>query len=251
MSDETALALPAETNLRLVALDPAQLQRSQQQLIAWAAQKMAHVAQEVADFKSNLEIATKSKWNTARPKAALKLAEGRLLFYSKIKDALEAGYYIVPDFPCDIFAIRTERYTPKPNTQIRSYSNGQNTVPDEKSQILPSGEGENRNPQQLVSTTDASYINAKGEGVSQFRFEATGWDEIDFPFALAKPQILDATQRAMALKIFDEMAVAPAGSRRSTKPDPMVLGYILGPKRGFSQKKVAFLVAWFLDTETL
>lgn len=253
MSEETALTLTdeAEPNLRLIAFDPAQLQLSQEQLIFWVDRKIASVRKEGAEYKQNVEIARKSKWSMARPKAAMDRSAKRLTFYMKIKDALVAGYYIVPGFPCDVFAIRTERSRPLSNTVMSSYPNNYSSVLNEQAQIRPSGQGDYKNPQQLIHRRARSYKDSAGKQVDDFVYRAVDFRELDFPFAWAKPEILEATQRAMALKIFDEIGVAPAGSIRSTKLDPMVLGIIKMPKVGYKEKKITFLVAWFLDTETL
>lgn len=53
-------------------------------------------------------------------------------------------------------------------------------------------------------------------------------DIIDFPVALAKPDVMEAAQAAMALRLFDEMGVAhdANGARRG---DPMILGRFRNP----------------------
>lgn len=250
MSDE-ALVLASQTNLRVVAFDPAQLQESQKQLIHWASQKLAVLSADIEELKVNIEISRKAKWSMVKPKAALRLAEARLQYYGKIKTALEAGYYIVPDFPCDVFAIRTERDTPRPNRHNSDYSNNYNLVPNEGPQLLPAGAGEYQNPEQVVVRKRFDYRDVEGKDKVQYQYEAKEFLEMDFPFSLAKPEVLNATQQAMALKIFDEIGVAPKGVIRSQKRDPMVLGIIKMPKRGSLQKQVTFLVAWFLDTDVL
>jgi hypothetical protein len=74
---------------------------------------------------------------------------------------------------------------------------------------------------------------------------STGYDEPDFPFALVKPAVLDATQRAMALKVFDTIGVVQNDSGR----DPIMVGQLLDP-RG-NGRLVTFFIAWWLDTSTL
>ncbi len=247
MAEEAALSLPVSQNLRLVALDPKQLQNSQQQLIAWCAGKMTQMEVEVSELTTNLDIATNSHWNTSRPKAALRNAKGRLNFYEKIRDALEAGFFIIPNFPCDIFAIRTEKDGPEfTQKYIDNYSRNYG-VNDSRSELPVSGEGEYVNPAPIHSTY-SHKTTKEGKDIVENTLVVEGWKEsVDFPFVLAKPEVLTATQRAMALKIFDEMGVCP----QTKKSDPLVVGIIKAPKNGHSQKQVSFLVAWFLDTETL
>jgi len=98
---------------------------------------------------------------------------------------------------------------------------------------------------------DVSYTDSKGQQKEQYLYKATKFRELDFPFLLVKPQVLDATQIAMAAKIFDEIGIAPEGVIHSRKPDPMILGIIKAPKRGYTHKKITFLIAWFLNTDTV
>jgi hypothetical protein len=80
-------------------------------------------------------------------------------------------------------------------------------------------------------------------------FTPTEFDEnIRFPFTFAKPQILKATSRAMALKVFDELGCLPAPNRRArpTAGDPIIVGRIVH-KEGWSEKVFTFMVAWFMD----
>lgn len=60
-----------------------------------------------------------------------------------------------------------------------------------------------------------------------------------------KPQIIEATGRALSKKIFDWLGVAP--SYRAV--DPMVIGCIKHWKK--HQGPLHFFVAWWLDTDTL
>jgi len=65
---------------------------------------------------------------------------------------------------------------------------------------------------------------------------------------MAKPRIMEATSRAMALKIFDDFGILPA----QRKGDPMIIARIIDPRsRSYSDKHVSFLITWHLDTRTL
>jgi len=57
--------------------------------------------------------------------------------------AFEAGYYIVPNFPATVFAIRTDRDNPKRNKHIAYTYNPKITA---ECDVLPAGEGEYKNP---------------------------------------------------------------------------------------------------------
>lgn len=249
-SEETALALPVAKDLRLVALNPIQLQNSQKELIAWANGKIDSTETDIREFEENLAVARKNKWSIRRPQAAVRYSVGLRTFYEKLRDALIAGYYIVPNFPVDVFAIRTTGGAPS-NGKFGKYEDSsykQTLLPSEiEPPLPPSGEGEYRDPRPAAKFLSRQYKNEKQETRYENITEITGFREVDFPFVLAKPEVLNATQQAMMLKIFDEMAVCP----QTAKSDPLVLGIIKAPKRGYSQKQVTFLVAWFLDTNTL
>ena len=58
-----------------------------------------------------------------------------------------------------------------------------------------------------------------------------------------KPRVLQATQHAMAMQIFDELGVMPAVK----KTDPVVIGRIIGP----GNKEMSFLISWFIDRKDL
>ena len=77
-------------------------------------------------------------------------------------------------------------------------------------------------------------------------FWADEFQDVGFPFTMAKPQILDATGKAMARKIFDEVGILP---RRRAKGDPMVVGRIIYKGSGYDEKSISFLITWFVDTK--
>lgn len=79
------------------------------------------------------------------------------------------------------------------------------------------------------------------------------WREVDFPITMAKPEIMQATTRAMALKIFDQFGILPAEANRTgprPKGDPLVVAQIIDP-RPTSDRRVTFMIAWHLDTRVL
>lgn len=242
-------ATPTETEetgeLHLIALNPAQMQSAQSKLQAWAVAKSERELSRMKELQENYDLAVKRKWKSSLILLHLKIAEKRSLFFSKLAEAVGEGYYLVPDMPMDTFTVRSKQK--QPTYQARSYTGshqyGWPNIFDEKPKQLPSGVGENRNPSQYVSHFEGKpHKDESGKEVFTRTTEASAWaPEIDFPFVLAKPQVLEATDRAMRLKIFDELGVLP----QTAKKDPMVLGRIHGPK-GLS---ATFLIAWFLDEE--
>jgi hypothetical protein len=77
-------------------------------------------------------------------------------------------------------------------------------------------------------------------------------EEIGFPVQAVKPIVLDATQRALAMKIFDSIGVVQnggAGGFVQRRGDPIVVGRLIDP-RG-NGRMVTFFVAWWLNTKDL
>src|SRR5207247_1513516 len=110
--------------------------------------------------------------------------------------------------PIQLFAIRTQKIKP---TEKRSSSRLDNRTLD--AQELPATVGEYQNPRAIQYEKTYSI----GDGKTATDFWNYKWDDIDFPVTMAKPQIMQATSRAMALKIFDQIGVFP----ETVKDDPV------------------------------
>lgn len=234
---ESSLLVSDIDDITVVARNPRQMDDCQRALISWCERKLLWAQTNRDDLAENLEIAKKNKWGTGGLYRAHARAVKMVTFYEKVKAALEAGYCIVPNFPVELFAIRTNRKHPT-RKNVSSIHN----VPVHEPEGLPAGEGRYVDDAQLVGR--GTYSDE-----TRFVFAKKFIEEIDFPFALAKPAILDATSTAMAAKLFDEMGVLPASSK---KRDPVVVGRIIDPRGSTYDKRfVTFLVAWFLDTRTL
>lgn len=238
---EQTVFLQGETDLCLVARYPYQMQRCQDALKDWAVRKVAEVTAEHDDLVENIAIAKKAGWGRSALVRAERKALKRLQFYQKIKLAVEAGYCIVPNFPVQMFAIRTKRRYVERN-ETHGWA-GQEHY-QQSAQQLAAGEGEYKNPTPIIFNRQIK------DGENSWRQHwAEDWNELEFPFATAKPQILKATERAMADKIFDELGVLP-GQRRNE--DPIVVGRILDPRnQKYNPTFVTFLIAWYLETKTL
>lgn len=250
MSDNN---LPATTELTadmpadftVIATTPAGMIEAQKSLIEWSDRKIATIRAESAEAIEQLAIAVQRKWKTDAWRRQVAKYERRIEFYEKIKAALNAGYYIVPPFPIDVFAIRTKRETPKAMDSVHRDNH------DQDAQILALGEGRYVDPKPVRE----SYVEDEerdGKTRSVTHYFATEFADVDFPFKLARSEIRDATNAAMAMGIFDRMGVLP----RTRAPDPLVCGQIIFPNqpgyyRGDSLKCVTFFVAWWLDTKTL
>jgi hypothetical protein len=248
MTMNTALTIPAGDDFTVIATNPAAMQDAQTSLLVWADHKISEVVKELVDARNQRDIAKERKWNPAGWAREVVKHEKRIDFYKKIKAALEAGYYIVPPFPIDVFAIRTKRNSPLPLVSSSSDNH------DQPAQLLAVGEGQYVDPKPVRERDEHQEPDGKGGQRKVVEYYATDYNPVDFPFKLARAEIRDATDKALNLKIFDRLGVLPA--QRS--PDPIVCGEILVPNQPsyaysrFGQpKSVMFFVAWWLDTKTL
>lgn len=223
-------------DVALTAILPHEMVDAQNQLISWCAKKIVLCSDECVELAAAHDRAVKMKWKS-EPLHRLHLqAKKRVVYYEKVKAALEAGYYIVPNFPIDMFAIRTKK---KPT----GYSNNYWALHRQDAQELPIGEGEYKNPFPIRSIS--SYKDSNND--THHDNYAEGWDDLEFPITMAKPNIMDVSSRAMALKIFDQIGILPSARK---KEDPVIIGQVK-LKNGSRTKLVSFMIAWHLDTSMI
>lgn len=76
-------------------------------------------------------------------------------------------------------------------------------------------------------------------------YENSDWrDEIDMPVRAMKPVLIEAVGKALELKIFDALGIAPA----YRAADPIIAGQIRRPD---NKGVITFFVAWWLDEQDL
>lgn len=251
MNTTTAMTemIPSEPGLELTATTPAEMQQAQVALIDWCERKIATLKHDATELAQNVEIAVKNKWKSSTLKRHAEMASKRVTFYEKIKAALEAGYCIVPPFPVTVFAIRTNRDKPLRKLYVGTWEHGGNH--SQCAQLLPAGEGDYKDPTPFVQTLKDHDKDSSGKITkTTHTVWASGFDEVDFPINMAKPNIMEATSRAMALKVFDELGVLPDPH---PKKDPLIVGRIIDPRRaaGFRRKAISFIIAWHLNTRDI
>lgn len=248
MELDTALALanPTVPDMELIALAPADLLAAQTDLVNWCQAKTTALHDEVAELRENVRIAKASKWRVTGLQNALKRAERRVTYYDKIKAAVEAGYLIVPNFPVDVFAVRVSRERPR-QTIYNSRWARHEASPD----ALPAGEGRYVNAQTVQR--DESYTDKGSNGATTevVRLIDDAYADVAFPVQAVKPVVMDATQRAMALRIFDQIGIVhnQGGIAAARRGDPIIVGQLQDP-RG-NGRGVTFFIAWWLDTRQL
>jgi hypothetical protein len=242
---------PVSKNLMVIARDAHEMKEAQLSLLGWAEDKIAYEEGGIGELEENLAHAKKNKWKWQGFQSQLSRAKKRIEYYVKIKAALEAGFVIVPSFPCDIIAIRTEYEIPSPHESSESWANRRQT-----SEAPALGKGEYKNSQPIVKefTTHVPDPKDSTKMLAKKSFQATEFDHFDFPLKAVRPQILDHTSKALALKIFDEIGfVAPnvgSGGRNRPGTDPMIVGHVIF-KQGYNVKRTAFLITWWLAASDL
>jgi hypothetical protein len=229
----------------VVANSPKEMEAAQRSLILWAARKIQAIKLELQEATKEYELCKEKKWRTDGWRAQILKSEHRMEFYRKIKMALEAGYYIVPPFPIDIFAIRTKRSFPerKEGTHPNNH--------DQTAQVLPAGDGRYVDPRPSRRAYESQVTQKDGTSRAVTRYYANAFNDVDFPFKLAKAEIREATDKALGLMVFDRLGVLP----RTRSADPIVCGQIIIPDQPryhrHDPKAVTFFVTWWLDTRTL
>jgi hypothetical protein len=236
MDTNSQIIAPVVEDIALTAMHPAEMIASQEQLIIWAERKIVLVRQEETELSEAYEHAKKLKWKSGTLHTQHLKAVKRREFYEKILEALKQGYYIVPNFPIQMFAIK-RRGRGRPSSWSPNYHDDH----EQEAQAIPVGEGEYKNPFPFVSR----YRDDSGNKVITSS-RAEDWDDMEFPVTMAKPTIMRATSAAMERKIFDRIGVMPA----TRKEDPVIIGQIIR-KDGNNTKVVSFMIAWHLNTNVL
>ena len=211
------------------------------------AAKKKMIERDADELQQNVDIAERNGWKTDTLKRHAHIALKRVEFYEKCKLASEAGYCIIPNMPAELFAVRTKKRTPK-----RDESRWEGNIDGLRSESPEAEEG--RYVDALPFINDRQVPDGVDEktGKTKYRTEyyASSFDdEVEFPISIAKPEIMTATSQAMAMNVFDEIAVMPG---RQKKGDPFVLGIIRHPIRDkWNDQRVTFLLAWYVDTSVL
>ncbi len=227
-------------DITVFATKPHEMAAAQQEMVDWAAARVAEAKADLDDVSAGLQIAVENAWQTGPLERAVDKAARTVTFYEKIHLALAAGYYIVPPFPIDIFTIRTDRRRPKEKRSTNYWDRH-----SQEARLLPAGAGRYVARDPVVFQTKFPAIGTgpnEGERTEHFAKE---FREVGFPFGLAKPQVMEATAAAMALKVFDQLGALPAVA----KSDPIICGQILKPDA--HRTPVTFFVAWWLETKGL
>jgi hypothetical protein len=247
MADEQALATtdtPPQTPMPLVALTVTEMVAAQNALSEWCEKKLDQVNGELKDALANVKLAKSRKWKSAPFESLATRIRGQIKFYEKVKIAVEHGYLVVPNLPVDAFAVRVSRDEPA-DTVTSSWHEARTVAATSN---LAAGEGAYVSNEANTKTIDDGTDDTGRQLVSYF---PTNYREIAFPVAIAKPRIIDATQQAMELRVFDRIGlVGGRGNETAARGDPIVVGQIFR-KRGWGEQTLTFFIAWWFNWEHL
>lgn len=252
--------VPAIPETHLVATSPVEMEASRDEMKAHLEQKLTVIERDIVEANAALNEARRNGWATG----VLLSARNRLVddetYYNKILAAVEAGHTIIPDFPIQVFAVRTS----KPDRANSYNTTDRGLHAPAKPDCSPAGAGEYRSPDPEVDTTwGTSYVNSEGRTVHPHVSHRTGRPSgpITFPSHTARSPIMKATAAAMADKTFDQIGVclpvatAPAARQVQTRAaragDPLVIGQVVRKAEGSRQKVVSFIIAWHLNLNDL
>lgn len=238
---ESTAIIPAEETHVVIASSPIEMANAQGHLVDWFAKKVEACRAELAEAEENLAKAQASKWRTKGWIRRVLLSKQAVAYYEKAKAAVEEGYFLVPDFPVEVIAIRTTARGPQRYSAESTWPHP--AIKDQNTNSPDLGEGKYVAPEALVRSS--TYDKSRQDGKIEKRHvtEAVDFQPPDFPYKIVKPRILDDTSRAMALKIFDEICVV---SKPKRAPDPIVVGRITR-RIGAQEKKLSFLISWWID----
>lgn len=227
----------------LIALAPYDLPIAQRELAEWCRAHIVALGRELREQRTNLRECRRMLWRSNGWTNAIARTRKRMIYFAKLQAAVRAGYLVVPNFDVDVIAVRVGRLTPDAAV-------GEETAtPD----VLPPGRGRYVDDALVGHHETKTWKDHNQKEQSRQEFHPSHFGEqLDFPGALVKPAILDAANRAMALRLFDRIGIV-RGRRRS---DPILVGQIIDPRTPrhslrWSPKCVSFFVAWWLNTEDL
>jgi len=240
------LIVPKGSELEVTATTPDEMLHANAALIRWCEQKINSLKVDHIELDEACKHAKEKKWKSATLKRHADLAKKRVDFYEKVKAALEAGFYIVPNFPVNLFAIRTNKTSPLKAWTTCSHNYKPSETHRQHAQQLSAGEGQYKDP------NPAAYVWESGktqQGTSIWHSGNLEWDQMEFPLSMSKPVIMEATSRAMALKIFDEFGILEQGRTG----DPLIVGRMIDPRSTSKlwPRHLTFIVAWHLNTKTI
>ncbi len=236
---------PITTQTVLIASNSQEMEVAQQSLINWCELKRSECEEETKELQTAYDKAKKSRWAYSHIGKALRRSKHRYNYYEKVTISAKNGYSIVPNFPGNVVAIKTNRDVPRHVAKSSGYGH-HNVDHTQKAQKLSFMEGEYVSPLPMVR----EYETTDEEGKKKYHSYPTDFIAPELPLAFCKPRIMEAVSRAQMIGAFDEIAIFPGGRE---KGDPVVLGRVYDGSRSgtYSEKFVTFLICWWIDLKQI
>ena len=244
-TDLSDMTLPVTKDFVVVAKNSEEMARAQASLVRWATAKIEFEKQELVSAETQLKQIKLMKQRSGAYNKLVQLAKDRVLYYEKIKTALELGYCIVPNFPVEIIAVRVDHDAEPGYFEIERWQGTPEVTPDK----LPVGEGRYIHPIPKTAMKKKTVKDAEGKDKTKSVRFPLAYRSVEFPAALAKIEILNSLDRAQQAKVFDALGILPATRRPS--PDPMLIGQIQQNPGGAGNRTTSFMIAWWVDTASL
>jgi hypothetical protein len=224
----------------IIATTPAALADANHRIGLWLEEKLASAKHELMLANQTFNALQKAGVRTQPAQTQIRHANRRIAFYEKVRAAVQAGYYIIPPFDCQVFALRVKAGNPRTDRDKSNWSNeGQNL------KALPIGEGQYVNPTPVRRAVDSETEEKDGKSREITIYQNIAWEGVEFPIKALKPELIESTFKAMQLKIFDALGIHP----QYRAPDPIIIGQIRHYKS--FHRPVTFFVAWWLDERDL
>ncbi len=238
----TPIALGPVSPITLYATSPDQLAVSHKELHNWCVAKIAELDEERKEQEALLAAAMKGRFKVSTVERLLNRTQRRVVFYEKVKLALEKGYFVVPNMPMQTLAIRTRLKIPAGHAERGNWREFA-----QQAQALAPGLGEYQNPLPQVERDHDTEKNAKGETVEFAICYPIAWKDLEFPIELASPALLETANQAIQEKLFDELGFVRDEKRATTRHgDPILVGRIRNPEP--RRLDVTFFLGWRINT---
>lgn len=226
----------------VIATTPAGMLEAQGKMQQWIGSKLADAQQDLRDADEVFRALQSTGMRTNHAARQQSVARARITFYEKVKAALDAGYYIIPPFDVQVFAIRTDRAP-------LSHESDSHWRKEQQARRLPVGEGGYENPD-VPRLEHRTIQKPKTDGtgtypVAIYRNDHVWPENIELPERAQKPTIIEATAKALGELIFDALAIAP----QYRAADPIIVGQIRHWKA--NRAPLTFFVAWWMDERDL
>lgn len=243
---DQSLTTPITRALPIVAIAREDFAPAQARMVELADARIREWVEQRDELSENVEVAKRNKWRHQPLVRAHRMAVRMVTYYECIRAALVAGYMVMPDLQCDVYAVRVSPTGRMPATLVQT--NWRPRDPRQTADSLSVGAGEYVSDVVVTDRRVDAWKDASGAERKTYTHKAVAELPPEAPLILARPVLLEAAERAMALRIFDEIGIVGA-NRRSRSADPMLVGRINDPRP--TRRGQAFFIAWWFEPRSL